>query len=255
MIGRWRRWAYFERRDDRWQAMVPYRSLRLLENLTDTQNGTARARAISELTDLVLESITLAEGLRDPQVRKRYLALRVSRVKQGGLRSYRLFPRERLRVEVAPVGDLARYLEYSPDAVELIATEQTATARLRIPLDLLEMLELIAYELREYEVDPDDLTAETVAAKTWLPLEQAFKTLVARGDRQGVCFDVVPGNANLDLKALAKLTVDRKVKTVPLKDVQPLTGYVRGGVTVLGAKKAYPVYVDETIELFDVVSV
>jgi len=154
MIGRWRRWAYFERRDDRWQAMVPYRSLRLLENLTDTQNGTARARAISELTDLVLESITLAEGLRDPQVRKRYLALRVSRVKQGGLRSYRLFPRERLRVEVAPMGDLARYLEYSPDAVELIATEQTATARLRIPLDLLEMLELIR---NGYRPSPSDL--------------------------------------------------------------------------------------------------
>lgn len=113
----------------------------------------------------------------------------------------------------------------------------------------------IEYELREYEVDPDDLTAETVAAKIGLPLEQVFKTLVARGDRQGVCFAVVPGNAKLDLKALAKLTGDRKVETVPLKEVQPLTGYVRGGVTVLGAKKAYPVYVDETIELFDVVSI
>lgn len=113
----------------------------------------------------------------------------------------------------------------------------------------------IAYELREYEVDPDDLTAETVAAKVGLPLEQVFKTLVARGDRQGVCFAVIPGNARLNLKALAKLTGDRKVETVPLKDVQPLTGYIRGGVTVLGAKKAYPVYVDETIELFDVVSI
>lgn len=113
----------------------------------------------------------------------------------------------------------------------------------------------IAYELRAYEVDPDDLTAETVAAKIGLPLEQVFKTLVARGDRRGVCFAVVPGNARLDLKALAKLTGDRKVETVPLKEVQPLTGYVRGGVTVLGAKKAYPVYVDETIELFEVVSV
>jgi Cys-tRNA(Pro)/Cys-tRNA(Cys) deacylase len=113
----------------------------------------------------------------------------------------------------------------------------------------------IAYDLREYEVDPDDLTAETVAAKIGLPLEQVFKTLVARGDRHGVCFAVVPGNARLDVKALAKLTGDRKVETVPLKEVQPLTGYVRGGVTVLGAKKAYPVYVDATIELFDVVSV
>jgi Cys-tRNA(Pro)/Cys-tRNA(Cys) deacylase len=113
----------------------------------------------------------------------------------------------------------------------------------------------IRFEVRAYEVDPDDLTAETVAAKIGLPLEQVFKTLVARGDRQGVCFAVVPGNCRLDLKGLAKLTGDRKVETVPLKEVQPLTGYIRGGVTVLGAKKAYPVYVDETIELFDVVSI
>lgn len=113
----------------------------------------------------------------------------------------------------------------------------------------------VRHELRAYDVDPDDLTAETVANKIGLPAEQVFKTLVARGDSHGVCFAVVPGNCRLDLKALAKLTGDRKVETVPLKEVQPLTGYVRGGVTVLGAKKAYPVYVDETIELFDVVSI
>jgi Cys-tRNA(Pro)/Cys-tRNA(Cys) deacylase len=113
----------------------------------------------------------------------------------------------------------------------------------------------VAHELRAYEVDPDDLTAESVADKIGLPAEQVFKTLVARGDRHGVCFTVVPGNCRLDLKALAKLTGDRKTETVPLKEVQPLTGYVRGGVTVLGAKRAYPVYADETIELFDVVSV
>jgi Cys-tRNA(Pro)/Cys-tRNA(Cys) deacylase len=113
----------------------------------------------------------------------------------------------------------------------------------------------VAHELRAYEVDPDDLTAQAVAAKIRLPIEQVFKTLVARGNRHGVCFALVPGNGRLDLKALAKLTGDRKVETVPLKEVQPLTGYVRGGVTVLGAKKTYPVYADETIELFEVVSV
>ncbi len=113
----------------------------------------------------------------------------------------------------------------------------------------------IEYELRSYEVDPEDLSAETVARKVGLPLEQVFKTLVARGDRNGVCFAVVPGNCQLDLKAIAKLTGDRKVEPVTLKEVQPLTGYIRGGVTVLGAKKAYPVYIDETIELFDVVSI
>ena len=113
----------------------------------------------------------------------------------------------------------------------------------------------IEYELRSYEVDPEDLSAETVARKVGLPLEQVFKTLVARGDRHGVCFAVVPGNCQLDLKAIAKLTGDRKVEPVTLKEVQPLTGYIRGGVTVLGAKKAYPVYIDETIELFEVVSI
>src|SRR6476659_9027050 len=113
----------------------------------------------------------------------------------------------------------------------------------------------IDYEIREYEVDEDDLSAESVARKVGLPPEQTFKTLVARGDRHGVCFAVVPAGTQLDLKALAKLTGDKKAETVPLKEVQPLTGYVRGGVTVLGAKKAYPVYVDETVELFDVVSV
>src|SRR6185369_2852873 len=97
--------------------------------------------------------------------------------------------------------------------------------------------------------------AAVVAEKIGLPPEQVFKTLVARGDRGGVCFAVVPANASLDLKALARLSGDRKVDTVPLKEVQPLTGYVRGGVTALGAKKDYPVYADETMEICDVVAV
>jgi Cys-tRNA(Pro)/Cys-tRNA(Cys) deacylase len=113
----------------------------------------------------------------------------------------------------------------------------------------------IAYEVREYEVDPDDLMAESVAKKIALPAEQVFKTLVARGDKNGVCFAVVPGNQQLDPKALAQLTGDKKIDTVPLKEVQPLTGYIRGGVTALAAKKSYPTFADETIELFDVVSV
>ena len=113
----------------------------------------------------------------------------------------------------------------------------------------------IAYELREYAVDPDDLSAETVAAKIGLAAEQVFKTLVVRGDRGGVYLAVIPGSSELDGKALARVTGDRKVDLVPLKEVQQLTGYIRGGVTALGAKRGYPVYADETIELFDVVSV
>jgi len=113
----------------------------------------------------------------------------------------------------------------------------------------------VRYELREYEVDPEALDAETVAAKIRLPAEQVFKTLVARGDRNGICLAVVPANAELDEKALARLAGDRQTELVPLKDVQPLTGYVRGGVTALAGKRDYPVFVDETAELFSVISV
>jgi Cys-tRNA(Pro)/Cys-tRNA(Cys) deacylase len=111
------------------------------------------------------------------------------------------------------------------------------------------------YELREYEVDPEALDAESVARKIGLPPEQVFKTLVARGDRNGVCLAVVPADAELDEKALARLIGDRKAALVPLREVQPLTGYIRGGVTALACKRDYPVLVDETAELFDVISV
>ena len=113
----------------------------------------------------------------------------------------------------------------------------------------------IKFELRDYQVDEEDLSAENVAGKVGLPLDQVWKTLVVRGDRTGVLFAVLAGSARLDLKALAKLSGNRKADTVPLKEVQPLTGYVRGGVTAIGGKKDYPVFVDETIELFDVVAV
>lgn len=112
----------------------------------------------------------------------------------------------------------------------------------------------IRYELRDYQVDEDDLSAPAVARKVGLPPEQVFKTLVCRGDKHGVCLAVVPADSELDLKALARASGDKSIDTVALKEVQPLTGYIRGGVTALGCKKEYPVYVDETIELFDVVA-
>lgn len=113
----------------------------------------------------------------------------------------------------------------------------------------------IKYSLKEYEVDPDDLSAGTVAAKIGFPLEQVFKTLVARGDRNGICLAVIPGDMQLDLKALAKLSGNRSVETVALKEVQPLTGYVRGGVTALACKKDYPVFADENMYVFEEISV
>ena len=113
----------------------------------------------------------------------------------------------------------------------------------------------IKYELRGYEVDPDDLAAETVAAKVGLPPEQLFKTLAVRGDRHGICLAVIPANEELDLKALAHQTLDCKVEMPPLKEVQAVTGYIRGGVTALACKTGYPVYIDELAEICDLISV
>jgi Cys-tRNA(Pro)/Cys-tRNA(Cys) deacylase len=113
----------------------------------------------------------------------------------------------------------------------------------------------ISYELTEYDVDPDDLAAETVAAQVGYPPEQVFKTLAVRGDRNGVCLAVIPGNYELDFKALAQLTSDRKIEMAPLKEVQALTGYVRGAVTALACRKDYPVWLDETAELHDLISI
>jgi Cys-tRNA(Pro)/Cys-tRNA(Cys) deacylase len=113
----------------------------------------------------------------------------------------------------------------------------------------------IRYELREYEVEDEHLDAVTVAARIGLAPEQVFKTLAVRGDRNGIAVAVVPANAELDLKALARLTGDRRIEMLPFKEVQPATGYIRGGVTALGLKHDYRVWVDETVELFDIISV
>lgn len=113
----------------------------------------------------------------------------------------------------------------------------------------------ISFELREYEVDPEDLSAITVAKKIDMPPEEVFKTLLTTGGPGSYVFAVIPGDAELDFKKLARAAGLRKAEMVSLKDVQPLTGYIRGGVTIFGAKKSFPVCVDETIILFDKISV
>lgn len=113
----------------------------------------------------------------------------------------------------------------------------------------------VTFSLREYEVDESDLSAETVAAKVGMPAETVWKTLVFRGDKLGFGFALIAANAELDPKKLARLTGDRSVDLVPLKDVERVTGYIRGGVTVFGAKKDYPVYADEEILLHEAISV
>jgi Cys-tRNA(Pro)/Cys-tRNA(Cys) deacylase len=129
-----------------------------------------------------------------------------------------------------------------------VAVAKTNAARI---LDTLG----VTYELRSYEVDLEDLSAVSVAAKVGLPPEQVFKTLVARGDRHGICLALVPGDEQLDLKALARATGDRRSELVALREVLPLTGYVRGGVTALACKKDYPVMIDETAQLYPQISV
>jgi Cys-tRNA(Pro)/Cys-tRNA(Cys) deacylase len=113
----------------------------------------------------------------------------------------------------------------------------------------------IRYELRDYAVDPNDLAAESVARKVGMPPGQVFKTLVVRGDRHGVCLAVVPGDCELDLKALARLTGDRSIEPVAIKELQPLTGYIRGSVTAFGCRKKYPVYLDTRAETLDVIAI
>jgi Cys-tRNA(Pro)/Cys-tRNA(Cys) deacylase len=113
----------------------------------------------------------------------------------------------------------------------------------------------VRYEIREYEVDENDLSAPHVAEAIGMPPEQVFKTLVARGDRSGVLLACIPANTELDLKALAPASGNKKVELVAVKEVLGLTGYIRGGVSPVGTKKAYPLYLDETAELWDVLSV
>lgn len=161
-----------------------------------------------------------------------------------------LMDRNRIQVkpeeEVFPMRSLAQILDSLKD--KRVMAHKTNAVRL---LDKLG----IHYEVREYAVDPEDLAAESVAIKIGLPPQQVFKTLVARGDRHGVCLAVIPGDSELDLKALAAASGNRKIHLVPVKELQDLTGYIRGGVTALAARKNYPVYVDEGINRFDAISI
>lgn len=113
----------------------------------------------------------------------------------------------------------------------------------------------IAYEMRAYEVDPADLTAISVARKINLPAEQVFKTLLAQTNTGDHIFAVIPGDAELDLKKLAQAAGAKKAELASLKEVEPLTGYIRGGVTVMAARKPFPAFADETIELHDIISI
>jgi Cys-tRNA(Pro)/Cys-tRNA(Cys) deacylase len=113
----------------------------------------------------------------------------------------------------------------------------------------------VAYELKVYDFDESDLSAETVARKVGLAAESVFKTLCVRADDQLILLALLPGDQALDLKALARAAAKKAVEPVALKELTTLTGYVRGGVTALACKKPYPVFIDETALLHDIISV
>ena len=113
----------------------------------------------------------------------------------------------------------------------------------------------IPYEIKEYEVDLDDLSAIHVAASAGMDVKMVFKTLVCRGDKNGVLMACIPGDGELDMKALAAASGNKRVEMVHLKEVLGLTGYIRGGCSPLGAKKNYPVYLNESCHDFDRIAI
>ena len=113
----------------------------------------------------------------------------------------------------------------------------------------------INYRILEYTVDEEHLDAVHVAAEVGMPSNQVFKTLCVRGDKNGVMFAVIPGDGELDLKALARVSGNKRAELVALKEVLPLTGYIRGGCSPLGAKKNYPVYMDQTSNDWDEIAI
>lgn len=117
-------------------------------------------------------------------------------------------------------------------------SEKTNAARI---LDRMK----IPYELVEYTVDPENLAADHVAEELGEPIEQVYKTLVLRGDKNGIFVCVVAGNREVDLKKAAKASGNKKAEMIAMKELLPLTGYIRGGCTSIGMKKKYPTYISQ----------
>ncbi len=113
----------------------------------------------------------------------------------------------------------------------------------------------IAYETRYYELSDDKFSGEAVSALTGVAPERCFKTLCVKGVKHGVLVFVIPVSSELDLKAAAAAAGEKAVEMVHTKELFALTGYVRGGVSAVGMKKAYPTWFDETAVLFDAISV
>ena len=113
----------------------------------------------------------------------------------------------------------------------------------------------IPYEVAEYEVDESDLSGVHLAETLGIDVERVFKTLVTRGDKNGLHVFVIPAAEELDLKKCAAVTGDKRIEMIAVKELLPLTGYIRGGCSPVGMKKPYPTYIDETAALYDEIAV
>ena len=113
----------------------------------------------------------------------------------------------------------------------------------------------IEYTTAEYEVDESDLSGTHIAAVTGMNPETVFKTLVARGDKTGHCVFCIPCHMEVDLKKAAKVTGNKKVEFLPLKELLPTTGYIRGGCSPIGMKKKFPTFIHESARNFETISV
>ena len=113
----------------------------------------------------------------------------------------------------------------------------------------------IPYESKEYEVDEQDLSGSHAADMMGADHDTIFKTLVLKGEKTGYLVCCIPVDEELDLKKVAKAAHDKKVEMIPMKDLLPLTGYIRGGCSPIGMKKKFPLYIEETAVLFDKIAV
>ncbi len=113
----------------------------------------------------------------------------------------------------------------------------------------------IPHETLEYEMDSEDLSALHVAEVSGIPIDMLYKTIVCRGDKTGVMLVCIPGDAEVDMKKLAQVSGDKKAESIPLKEILPLTGYVRGGVSPIGCKKDYPLYINESVTAKERISI
>jgi serine/threonine protein kinase len=213
LVERWRRWAYYERRDDGWRTMLPYRALTNLEALLSAQSGATDAE---RLRDEVIEAVSLSEGLRHPALLRDYLALRVSRIKDPSTKSYRLFSKAAFEVIVPTHGGLGEYMECAPDALELSVRAEIGRARLRISLDLLEMLKLIRSGYRPSPADLQGMFVNLLIFRNEL-MNLPFDRIVVTADEQ----DLYEISASPDPDVGVRLSLQRFASTVIETQVRP----------------------------------